>query len=57
MSGLSDDKLREHLYDAVERILVYDAESIEIVWKFNEIKKDTDNKCRSQGVTPSFVIT
>ena len=43
MSGLSDDKLREHLYDAVERILVYDAESIEIVWKFNEIKKDTDN--------------
>ena len=57
MSGLSDDKLREHLYDAVERILVYDAESIEIVWKFNEIKKDTDNKCRSQGVTPTFVIT
>ena len=42
MTGLSDDKLREHLYDAVERILVYDTETIEIVWKFNESKIDTD---------------
>ena len=39
MFGLSDEKLKEHLYDAVERIIVYDAESIEIVWKFNDIKK------------------
>lgn len=38
MTGLSDDKLREHLYDAVERVLVYDTETIEIVWKFNESK-------------------
>lgn len=38
MTGLSDDKLREHLYDAVERVLVYDTETIEIVWKFNEAK-------------------
>ena len=36
MTGLSDDKLREHLYDAVERILVHDAESIEIIWKFDD---------------------
>lgn len=38
MTGLPDDKLREHLYDAVERVLVYDTETIEIVWKFNESK-------------------
>lgn len=43
MSGLTDDKLREHLYDAVERIIVHDAESIEIVWKFNDIENDTDS--------------
>ena len=42
MTGLPDDKLREHLYDAVERVLVYDTETIEIVWKFNEAKIDTD---------------
>lgn len=42
MTGLPDDKLREHLYDAVERVLVYDTETIEIVWKFNESKIDTD---------------
>ena len=36
MTGLHDDKLREHLYDAIERVLVYDTETIEIVWKFNE---------------------
>ena len=42
MTGLPDDKLREHLYDAVERILVYDTETIEIVWRFNESKIDTD---------------
>ena len=46
MSGLSDDKLREHLYDAVERVLVYDTETIEIVWKFNEAKIDTDENIR-----------
>ena len=48
MTGLSDDKLREHLYDAVERVLVYDTETIEIVWKFNEAKIDTDENI---GVT------
>lgn len=37
MSGLSDKQLREHLYDSIERILVYDAETIEIVWKFQDI--------------------
>ena len=42
MSGLPDDKLREHLYDAIERVLVYDTETIEIVWKFNESKIGTD---------------
>lgn len=48
MTGLSDDKLREHLYDAVERILVYDAESIEIVWKFDDIERDTESQA---GIT------
>ena len=48
MTGLSDDKLREHLYDAVERILVYDAESIEIIWKFDDIERDTESQA---GVT------
>ena len=28
--------------NAVERVLVYDTETIEIVWKFNESKIDTD---------------
>lgn len=48
MTGLSDDKLREHLYDAVERILVHDAESIEIIWKFDDIERDTESQA---GVT------
>ena len=48
MTGLSDDKLREHLYDAVERILVHDAESIEIIWKFDDIERDTKSQA---GVT------
>ena len=42
MSGLSDEKLRMHLYDAIEKILIYDAESIEIIWKFNDIELDTN---------------
>ena len=54
MTGLPDDKLREHLYDAVERVLVYDTETIEIVWKFNEAKIDTEIKHRSCKVTPMF---
>lgn len=36
MTGLSDTQLRERLYDAVERVLVYDAGSIEIIWKFQD---------------------
>lgn len=43
MTGLSDAKLREHLYDAVERVLVYDSESIEIIWKFNEVKNGSSS--------------
>ena len=33
---------RLHLYDAVDRVLVYDAETIEIVWKFDDIALDND---------------
>ena len=40
MSDFNDDKLREHLYDAIEQIVVYNAECIEIVWKFNDISGD-----------------
>ena len=32
-----------YLFKVGNTVVVYDAESIEIVWKFNEIKKDTDN--------------
>lgn len=35
--GLSDEQLKEHLYDAVEKVLVYDAKSIEIIWKFHDM--------------------
>lgn len=42
MDGLSDEQLRTHLYDAIERIMVYDAENIEIIWKFNEISLDAE---------------
>ena len=52
MTGLSDDKLREHLYDAVERVLVYDTATIEIVWKFNESKISSD--VLFQGKTVEF---
>lgn len=37
MGGMSNAKLREHLYDAIERVVVHDGKSIEIVWKFNDI--------------------
>ena len=36
MAGLSEKQLREHLYDAIERILVYGPDDIEIVWKFQD---------------------
>ena len=42
MTGLSDNQLRLHLYDAVDRVLVYDAETIEIVWMFDDIALDND---------------
>lgn len=35
MAGLSDEQSRKHLYDGVEKVLVYDAATIEIVWKFS----------------------
>ena len=38
MANLSEEMLKAHLYDAVERIIVHDRQSIEIVWKFDEIK-------------------
>jgi len=38
MADLSEEMLKVHLYDAVERIVVHDRQSIEIVWKFDEIK-------------------
>ena len=34
-SGYSDDELRAHLYDAVEKIVVTDNKHIEIIWKFS----------------------
>lgn len=34
MADLTEQQLREHLYDAIERILVYGPDDIEIIWKF-----------------------
>ena len=39
MDNLTDAKLKTHLYDAVERVIIYDTESIEIVWKFDRIEE------------------
>lgn len=36
MAGLTEQRLREHLYDAIERIVVYGPNDIEIVWKFRD---------------------
>lgn len=36
MAGLTEQQLRAHLYDAIERILVYGPDDIEIVWKFQD---------------------
>ena len=34
LTGLSDAQLRGHLYDAVERVVLYGGKDMEIVWKF-----------------------
>ncbi len=34
MADLTEQQLREHLYDAIERVLVYGPDDIEIIWKF-----------------------
>ncbi|MCD8005873.1 MAG: recombinase family protein [Oscillospiraceae bacterium] len=34
LSTLTDKELREHLYDAVEKVLVFDGKCVEIVWRF-----------------------
>ena len=39
MAGISDKQLRKHLYDGVEKVLVYDAATVEIVWKFSDPKQ------------------
>lgn len=36
MTGLTEQQLRDHLYDAIERIIVYGPNDIEIVWKFQD---------------------
>ena len=36
MAELTEEQLRDHLYDAIERILVYGPNDIEIVWKFQD---------------------
>ncbi len=39
METLTKEQLRLHLYDAVERVVVWDENSIEIVWKFDQPSK------------------
>ena len=39
MDNRTTVELKTHLYDAVERVIIYDSESIEIVWKFDRIEK------------------
>ena len=36
MEELTEEQLRLHLYDAVERVVIWDENSIEIVWKFDQ---------------------
>ena len=36
METLTEEQLRLHLYDAVERVVIWDENSIEIVWKFDQ---------------------
>lgn len=36
MAGWTEEQLREHLYDAVEQVLVYGPGGIEIVWRFQD---------------------
>ncbi|MCD7822681.1 MAG: recombinase family protein [Oscillospiraceae bacterium] len=40
LSTFTDEELREHLYDAVEKVLVYDGKSVEIVWRFGEAEDE-----------------
>lgn len=42
MDNLTDAKLKTCLYDAVERVIIYDTESIEIVWKFDRIEESVN---------------
>lgn len=37
MGELSTKELKKHLYDAVERINIFDGENIEIIWKFDDV--------------------
>lgn len=39
MEELTEEQLRSHLYDAVERVVIWDENSIEIVWKFDQPDK------------------
>lgn len=48
MCGLSEDQLKQHLYDAVERVEIHDAGGIEIAWKFAAPKADINV---NEGVT------
>ena len=41
-SGLTDEQLKEHLYDAIEKVLVYDENTIEIIWKFDDVNSGTE---------------
>lgn len=43
-SEFSDDVLKDHLYDAIEKVIVYDSETIEILWKFNDIPDNVKSK-------------
>ena len=62
MTGLPDDRIRAHLYDAVECVLVYDTETIEMSgsstnrksapMKTSELRSDSD--VSSKGKTVEF---
>ena len=48
ISGISDKVLKSHLYDAIEKVLVFDEETIQIIWKFDDLP---DNLDKSMGVS------
>lgn len=38
-STFNDEKLKKHMYEAIERVMITDEKQIEIIWKFQDMFK------------------